>query len=175
MKARPIPGLIQRHAERLVHFHANDPNQQGPGFGQLDFVPIFAALREVDYRGWVSVEVFDYSPGAERLARESIRYMRDCLVKAASKEIGRSLGQGDSGMKKLTVSQARRPEAVGHEAILQGWVRTRRDSKAGFSFIELNDGSCFGNIQVIAEGIARQLRNGRQEAVFRLPASPCRV
>jgi len=31
-----------------------------------------------------------------------------------------------------------------------GWVRTRRDSKGGFSFIELNDGSCFENIQVLA-------------------------
>jgi asparaginyl-tRNA synthetase len=31
-----------------------------------------------------------------------------------------------------------------------GWVRTRRDSKAGFSFIELNDGSCQGNLQVVA-------------------------
>ena len=34
---------------------------------------------------------------------------------------------------------------------IAGWVRTRRDSKGGFSFIELNDGSCFGNIQVLAE------------------------
>ena len=32
---------------------------------------------------------------------------------------------------------------------LSGWVRTRRDAK-GFSFIELNDGSCLANIQVIA-------------------------
>jgi asparaginyl-tRNA synthetase len=54
-------------------------------------------------------------------------------------------------MNKLTVAQARRAEAIGSEAILQGWVRTRRDSKANFSFLELNDGSCLGNIQVIAE------------------------
>ncbi len=36
--------------------------------------------------------------------------------------------------------------------LLQGWVRTRRDSKGGFSFIELNDGSSLGNIQVVAPG-----------------------
>ncbi len=53
---------------------------------------------------------------------------------------------------KRSVAQARRPDAVGSEVLLQGWVRTRRDSKAGFSFIELNDGSCFGNIQVVAPG-----------------------
>ena len=78
----PIPALIQRHRQLLVHFHANDPNRQGPGFGKLDFVPIMKALRGIDYRGWVSVEVFDYSPGAERLARESIAYLRKCAVTA---------------------------------------------------------------------------------------------
>jgi sugar phosphate isomerase/epimerase len=42
----------------------------------VDFTPIFTALDEVRYAGWVSVEVFDYAPGPERLARESIDYMR---------------------------------------------------------------------------------------------------
>ena len=51
----------------------------------------------------------------------------------------------------LSVAAARSPDAVGREVILQGWIRTRRDSKAGFSFLEINDGSCFGNIQVLAE------------------------
>lgn len=55
-------------------------------------------------------------------------------------------------MDKLTVAQARQVEAVGRQAQLSGWVRTRRDSKGGFSFIELNDGSCFGNLQVVADG-----------------------
>jgi sugar phosphate isomerase/epimerase len=73
-----IPELIHRYRKEMVHFHANDPNLQGPGFGKLDFVPIMQALAEIDYRGWVSVEVFDYTPGVERLARESIAYMRKC-------------------------------------------------------------------------------------------------
>ncbi len=75
-----IPELIRRHDRLLAHFHANDPNLQGPGFGALDFRPIFEALGEVDYRGWVSVEVFNYDPGIERLARESIAYMQQCLA-----------------------------------------------------------------------------------------------
>ncbi len=79
----PIPDLIRRYHQLLAHFHANDPNRQGPGFGQLDFLPIFQALGEVGYRGWVSVEVFDYSPGVERLARESLQYMLTCLEKLA--------------------------------------------------------------------------------------------
>ena len=55
-------------------------------------------------------------------------------------------------METMSVAQARKAEAVGRHVKLQGWVRTRRDSKGGFSFIELNDGSSFGNVQVIADG-----------------------
>ena len=33
---------------------------------------------------------------------------------------------------------------------VKGWVRTRRDSKGGFSFVAINDGSCFDSIQVVA-------------------------
>jgi asparaginyl-tRNA synthetase len=54
-------------------------------------------------------------------------------------------------MEKLSVLDARQEVAIGKTCLLQGWVRTRRDSKAGFSFIELNDGSSQGNIQVIAD------------------------
>jgi len=75
-EADPIPEIVLASARYLEHFHANDPNLQGPGFGAVDFSPIFTALDEIRYAGWVSVEVFDYAPGPERLARESIEYMR---------------------------------------------------------------------------------------------------
>ncbi|MGD2130196.1 MAG: asparagine--tRNA ligase [Lysobacterales bacterium] len=42
--------------------------------------------------------------------------------------------------------------AAGSEVTIRGWVRTRRDSKAGFSFIVVHDGSCFDGIQVVAPG-----------------------
>jgi sugar phosphate isomerase/epimerase len=83
-ESRPIPETIRANAAHLEHFHANDANKLGPGFGELDFLPIFAALRDVGYQGWVSVEVFDYSPGIERLARESIDYMRRCLSRLSA-------------------------------------------------------------------------------------------
>ncbi len=54
--------------------------------------------------------------------------------------------------KRMDVRQARDASAIGRTVRLMGWVRTRRDSKAGFSFIEVNDGSCLGNIQVVAPG-----------------------
>ena len=84
-EAAPIPDLIRKHRSFLAHFHANDPNGQGPGFGRLDFVPVFRALREIDYRGWVSVEVFDTAPGPERIARQSIATMRQAWAKAAGR------------------------------------------------------------------------------------------
>ena len=74
-----IPDLIRRHANVTGHFHVNDSNLLGPGMGETDFAPIFEALLEIKYEGWVSVEVFDYKPGAELIARESFRYMQETL------------------------------------------------------------------------------------------------
>ena len=54
-------------------------------------------------------------------------------------------------MKKLSVRAARDAGAVGQQVIVQGWVRTRRDSKGGFSFLEVNDGSCLSNLQIVAD------------------------
>lgn len=71
----PIETIIRDNADAMIHFHANDPNLRGPGMGDVDFVPIFAALKDIDYRGWVSVEVFDYSMGAEAIAKQSMTNM----------------------------------------------------------------------------------------------------
>src|SRR5262249_29178292 len=64
----PAPELIRRHGAKAGHFHANDVNRRGPGFGTTDFVPIFQALQDSGYAGWVSVEVFDYSPHPHTLS-----------------------------------------------------------------------------------------------------------
>ncbi len=60
---------------------------------------------------------------------------------------------------------------AGTGVVVNGWVRTRRDSK-GFSFLELNDGSCFGNIQVIADS---SLPNYEQEILKLQPGCALRV
>ncbi len=75
-ETKPIPQIIHESRGRFSHFHANDKNLKGPGFGEVDFVPIAQALRESHYDGWVSVEVFDFTEGPERIAKESIDYLR---------------------------------------------------------------------------------------------------
>jgi asparaginyl-tRNA synthetase len=55
------------------------------------------------------------------------------------------------GLNKISVRAARQRELIGESVCIEGWIRTRRDSKGGFSFLEVNDGSCLANIQVIAD------------------------
>ncbi len=90
-EAQPIADIIRENAAHLEHVHANDANRRGPGMGDIDFLPILQALRQIDYAGWVSVEVFDYDPGVEALARESIEYLQRCLNRL---EEGASPGLG---------------------------------------------------------------------------------
>lgn len=51
----------------------------------------------------------------------------------------------------LLVVDARCPTKIGTQALVGGWVRTRRDSKGGFSFLELNDGSSQGSLQIVCD------------------------
>lgn len=53
--------------------------------------------------------------------------------------------------KQTRVVDALNADRIGQTIRLCGWVRTRRDSKAGFSFLEINDGSTLKNVQVLAE------------------------
>ena len=78
-----IPTLIERYADVVGHFHVNDTNLLGPGMGETDYRPILKALQNTAYSGWVSVEVFDYSPGAEKIARDSIEYLKRTLDEIA--------------------------------------------------------------------------------------------
>lgn len=73
---KPIPQIIRESRKHIAHVQVNDPNLLGPGMGEVKYEPIIAALREVGYDGWLSVEAFDFKPGAERIASESIRYLK---------------------------------------------------------------------------------------------------
>ncbi len=76
-EAKPIPQIIRESAGQFEYFHANDVNLKGPGFGDIDFRPISAALREAGYDGVVSVEVFKFEEGPEVIATRSLEYLRE--------------------------------------------------------------------------------------------------
>jgi len=76
-EGRPIADTIRLEGGNLLaHFHANDPNSRGPGMGEMAYEPIARALQDVRYSGWVSVEVFDFTPGAEKTAVQSLKTLR---------------------------------------------------------------------------------------------------
>ncbi len=71
-EAAPAEEIILANSNYLAHFHANDPNLLGPGMGAFDQRPVFKALQQIDYQGWVSVEVFDFSLGYEAILQQSM-------------------------------------------------------------------------------------------------------
>lgn len=75
-ESKPVPEIIRETWPEFAYFHANDKNLKGPGFGGVDFRPIAAALKEVGYSGYVSVEVFKFEEGAEAIATRSLDYMK---------------------------------------------------------------------------------------------------
>ncbi len=74
-EAKPHAALIERHIGHIRHVHVNELDGRHCGAGNYDFRPVFEALERVNYKGWVSLEAFDFSYGAERLATESLRHL----------------------------------------------------------------------------------------------------
>jgi sugar phosphate isomerase/epimerase len=79
-EAKPIPQIIHESWPYFAHFHANDRNLKGPGFGEVDFKPIAAALNAAGYAGFVSVEVFNFDEGPEKIATRSLEYLKSVFL-----------------------------------------------------------------------------------------------
>jgi sugar phosphate isomerase/epimerase len=71
----PHAVLVDRYFDLLRHIHVNEIDGRHCGTGGYDFKPVFSALRRRGYSGWISLEAFDFTPGAERIAVESLRHL----------------------------------------------------------------------------------------------------
>ncbi|MXV74088.1 sugar phosphate isomerase/epimerase [Candidatus Poribacteria bacterium] len=74
-----MPTQIRKHAPHVAHFHSNDDNGYLPGSGGVDYPPIIEALKEIDYKGYVSTEVFDFKPDPQTIAKQSIEFVKSLL------------------------------------------------------------------------------------------------
>ena len=83
-EADPHDVLVERHFPLIRHVHVNEIDGKHCGAGDYDFKPVLAMLRRLNYAGWVSLEAFDFSPGAERLANESLRHLESEIAKLPS-------------------------------------------------------------------------------------------
>src|SRR3546814_14339618 len=79
------------------------------------------------------------------------------------------------GMTTVSVAQALAGKvAEGGEVTVRGWVRTRRDSKAGLSFVNVSDGSCFAPIQVVAPSALANYEDEVKHLPAELGRASCR-
>jgi D-psicose/D-tagatose/L-ribulose 3-epimerase len=82
-ETEPHSALIEKYFDVIRHVHVNEMDGRHPGKGNYDFKPVFRTLERLGYRGWVSLEAFDFSFGAENIARESIDYLNGEMAKSA--------------------------------------------------------------------------------------------
>jgi sugar phosphate isomerase/epimerase len=67
--------LVDRYFDLIRHVHLNEIDGRHRGTGTYDLKPLFEVLRRRRYRHWVSLEAFDFAPGADTVAAESLRFI----------------------------------------------------------------------------------------------------
>ena len=72
----PHGELLEKYLPVIRHVHVNEMDGRYPGTGNYDFAALLRKLSELDYRGWVSLEVFDFKPSAGEIASASLHYLQ---------------------------------------------------------------------------------------------------
>ena len=80
-ETEPHAVLVERHFELIRHVHVNEMDGRHPGTGSYDFKPVLEVLGRRGYAGWISLEAFDFTPGAEKIAQDSLRYLESEIAK----------------------------------------------------------------------------------------------
>ncbi len=80
-ETEPHADVVDRYFDFIRHVHVNEMDGKHCSKGDYDFKPVLAKLRERNYQGWVSLEAFDFSFGAEAIATESLRYLESEIAK----------------------------------------------------------------------------------------------
>ena len=73
---RPHDELLRTYARYIRHVHVNEMDGRHPGTGSYDFGLVLRTLRELRYPGWIALEVFQFKPSGEQIARESATLLR---------------------------------------------------------------------------------------------------
>jgi D-psicose/D-tagatose/L-ribulose 3-epimerase len=76
--------LVDRYFDYIRHIHVNELDGKHCGAGDYDYKPVLAVLRKRGYEGWISLEAFDFTPGAETLATESLRHLEKEILQLPS-------------------------------------------------------------------------------------------
>jgi D-psicose/D-tagatose/L-ribulose 3-epimerase len=78
-EVEPHAVLVERYFDLICHIHVNEIDGKHCGAGNYDFAPLLGTLKRLNYQGWISLEAFDFSPGPERIATESIRHLKGLI------------------------------------------------------------------------------------------------
>jgi D-psicose/D-tagatose/L-ribulose 3-epimerase len=82
-EAKPHAALVERRFDLIRHIHLNETDGRHPGTGSYDYKSLLEVLARRGYRGWLSLEVFDFSAGADKIAVDSLRYIESEIAKLA--------------------------------------------------------------------------------------------
>jgi len=83
-ETEPHAALVERYFDLIRHVHVNEMDGRHPGCGDYDFRSIFQTLQRLGYEHWISLEAFDFTPGAEKIATESLRFLEKEIAKIAA-------------------------------------------------------------------------------------------
>ncbi|MCX6625239.1 MAG: sugar phosphate isomerase/epimerase, partial [Acidobacteria bacterium] len=83
-EVEPHPVLVDRYFDLIRHVHLNELDGRHPGAGDYNFQPLLETLARRGFKHWISSEVFDFSPGSEKIAYDTLRHMKAAAAAAGA-------------------------------------------------------------------------------------------